>query len=913
MRDPHRTWKALIPVGGMLAAASPADNAVQTDRIGRQEQPVREAARVAFLAEHPDAQFHTTNGRITSVYGPALSYGQGPTESAQRFLQRHAPLFGVDPADLIPGSSLAGRRTQPVMYDRTTATYKFTLVYYRQFRSGVPVDGSEVRLLVRNEPASPLVLVRSSLRDLGRFLVPSGAAPSKGAVESAHRAARRLIDGLETFSKPQLVIWSGDDRMAQGPRLAVVFEAAAGDPGRIGFQRLRFSADAVTGEILESSSLVFHSNVTGHVHGWVATGLLPAEFDDETLVPLPYARVTTSAGEVTFADVDGSFTLPVDGPDPVTISSGVRGKWFRVFQGSNDDSTVLEQTVTPPSKVNFVHNTPVAELTTAEVNAYWHANVVRGFALTYNPDFPGITGTEAEEFPLRVNDAQPSAFCEAWYDGAYSITFSGSAMPSCPNTAFSTIIYHEYGHHLVRCAGAPQDDYGEGFGDTIGMVIMDDPGHHYGLRGDPEVPWGTAENDLQYPCNGQMHVCGTLLSGCVWETRNELAITEPDEYRDIIANLVVNSVLLNMNGITPQITVDFLTLDDDDDDIFNGTPHYDEIATGFGEHSMDAPPLPPIQFSYPGGRPGLLDPDGGTSLVVEVTGMDGDPQPGTGVLYYSTGDGFVVVPMNELSPNLYEATFPAIDCTTPVAYYLSAETTTGEVVPNPGDAPTHTFTADSAKARTVNLYDGFETDLGWTVTSTPEVTYGAWVRGIPVSNPLIEGPIGDADNDSYCYVTGNDLGGSYLAHGTTILTSPLLAATGGEPFLSYYRWFVSTQPSGPDSDDLVIEISRDDGDNWIELERVSRDESAWGWLYQRFRIADYVTPTDQVRVRFTATNASPGTRIEAGVDAVALDVYQCTDWATIPAVSELGVVVMGLLILVAGALVLTKRRLPSTA
>jgi hypothetical protein len=43
--------------------------------------------------------------------------------------------------------------------------------------------------------------------------------------------------------------------------------------------------------------------------------------------------------------------------------------------------------------------------------------------------------------------------------------------------------------------------------------------------------------------------------------------------------------------ITPQIATDWLTLDDDDADLSNGTPHSTEIEAGFGAHSML--PLPP--------------------------------------------------------------------------------------------------------------------------------------------------------------------------------------------------------------------------------------------------------------------------------------------------------------------------------
>ena len=86
-------------------------------------------------------------------------------------------------------------------------------------------------------------------------------------------------------------------------------------------------------------------------------------------------------------------------------------------------------------------------------------------------------------------------------------------------------------------------------------------------------------------CGLEEHDCGNLLAGCVWSTRNELEITEPTDFLDIISSLSVNSIFLHTGtGINPLITIDFLTLDDDDAEILNGTPHYDEINAGFSAH-----------------------------------------------------------------------------------------------------------------------------------------------------------------------------------------------------------------------------------------------------------------------------------------------------------------------------------------
>jgi len=62
----------------------------------------------------------------------------------------------------------------------------------------------------------------------------------------------------------------------------------------------------------------------------------------------------------------------------------------------------------------------------------------------------------------------------------------------------------------------------------------------------------------------------------------------------IVSSLAVNSMLMHTgDSITPSITYDWLTLDDDDGDLTNGTPHSVEILAGFAIHNMDDFPEPP--------------------------------------------------------------------------------------------------------------------------------------------------------------------------------------------------------------------------------------------------------------------------------------------------------------------------------
>jgi hypothetical protein len=84
-----------------------------------------------------------------------------------------------------------------------------------------------------------------------------------------------------------------------------------------------------------------------------------------------------------------------------------------------------------------------------------------------------------------------------------------------------------------------------------------------------------------------------LISGCCWDLRNRFAVTYPSTYRTELADLCVNSILLhgNISTIAADITIDFLTLDDDNANIADGTPNYTAINDSFTLHGLDGPPL----------------------------------------------------------------------------------------------------------------------------------------------------------------------------------------------------------------------------------------------------------------------------------------------------------------------------------
>ncbi|MFQ5807637.1 MAG: M28 family peptidase [Phycisphaerae bacterium] len=280
-----------------------------------------------------------------------------------------------------------------------------------------------------------------------------------------------------------------------------------------------------------------------------------------------------------------------------------------------------------------------------------------------------------------------------------------------------------------------------------------------------------------------------------------------------------------------------------------------------------------LAFTYPNGQPELISPAGGTTMRVEVSGVGGAvPQPGTGLLHYDTGSGWQTVAMDVVSENVYEAVFPAAACGDEVSYYVSAETTGGETFTDPRNAPETSYAVIAAYGETVLFEDDFETDQGWSVSGN--ATAGQWERGVPVGGGDRGDPPTDYDGSGQCYLTGNTDGDSDVDDGYTYLTSPTIDLSDGGAEIHYALWYTNNFGADPNNDLFKTYVSNDNGANWTLAETIGPFTSP-GWTEHLFRVGDFVTPTDQVRVRFEASDLNAGSVVEAGIDTFRVSTLQC--------------------------------------
>jgi len=892
----HNTPKTVAAVSllavfiGFLGAAP--TRAQQVDPVdGKNEGIIIDvdaaAAQAKFKEAHPATELYTVADRVTCLSGRFFSQGTSPSRSAEAFLRQHVGIFGARTQDITPfGAFPQAIHSVDVMWDEATQSYRFTLLGYSQVVEGIPVFRSALKLLMRNEAGFPLVLASADLRDLGDFPATLAGRPTLADFDQRVWSSEAITH--RAFGEPQeaqLVIFAGVDETPAQPTLAVSFVVERGVLGT-GYTKMLYVADARTGKVLFSESQIFHADVSGTIAGQATQGFAADACNPEAQTGMPYARVTAGSTTV-FANVNGNFVVPNPGTGAVNVTSnfGVAGRYFKVADNAGPVSS-LSQDIPSGGSATLVHNAANTDANVrAQVNAYLHANIARDAILSANPAYPVITGQQdGSAFQINV---QVSGSCNAFYNGS-SINFY-AAGGGCNNTAFATVVHHEYGHHMVASAGSGQGAYGEGQADVLSLVISEASLLAVGFQS-CSTGIRNADNNNQYVESGcstagsSIHTCGTLLSGCVWDTWLNMQTTEPANYRTIMRNLAVNSTLLHTGtGINSDITRHYLTLDDNNATLEDGTPHYVQINTGFSDHGMPGPPVSPLAFLVAGGIPPYANPSSTRNLTVTVSALAGQPQAGTGRLFWRAGlsGAFTSIAMTQGATNVYTASLPMGTCGSIVQYYFQAQTTTGATVTSPASAPTAVHTTAAGYGDVIVVFDNLEINTGWTTGIAGDTAIaGQWV----LVNP--NGTLAQSENDHTpdpgvrCAVTGQgspggSLGEADVDNGTTTLMTPVFSATNvANPWISYARWYSNDKGASPNADSMPVQISNDNGATWVQLESVTENLNAWS--VKTFRVADFVTPTATMRVRWVASDLGSGSVVEAGVDDFGVFGISCT-------------------------------------
>lgn len=275
------------------------------------------------------------------------------------------------------------------------------------------------------------------------------------------------------------------------------------------------------------------------------------------------------------------------------------------------------------------------------------------------------------------------------------------------------------------------------------------------------------------------------------------------------------------------------------------------------------------------GIPAIVQSGMPVTLDVRISSLQETYLAGSGRCYYrfGTGGDFAEVSLTPAGGDVYSATIPAPPCGSPVEFYFTATGDGGHLVRNPCGAPASVYSSFAAELD-VAYAEAFEASHGWTVGDTGDnATSGIWGAMIPQATAAQPGEDHTPAPGVICFVTdgraGSGLGTYDIDGGKTTLKGPVLDLSSmSDPIISYWRWYSNNQGAAPNADIFEVDISNDGGSNWVNAETVgpAGPETGGGWFRHEFRVADILTPSSQIRLRFVASDFGSGSIVEAALD-----------------------------------------------
>ena len=779
--------------------------------------------------------------------------------------------YWVHKTEALHGVELAQLSDEKVTYlplGMANGTDKLT-VRLRQTVSGLPVESGVVnalfdtqgRLLSLHSTAAPLTgHIQVAPGVSGRAAVKNARA----AFEAAH-AVPALDLGAPLLQVGQVVLQgSREARLTYRVEVRNDAEPAA----------KAYVIDATNGAVLRVDELIHSFDVTGQIRSMATPG---TEADHggnpPTDLPMSYIQVHGSNGQTVTTDRDGNFNFPGVGT-ALDLTVEFNGTFNNVNNQAGSDYSITFTNVQPDSPTTLLMNPRPGQQRTAQANAYQHVSILRDYIRDTVPT------DDTADFKATSNP-NLSSTCNAYFNGnSVNYYLSGGG---CNNTAFSSVVAHEMGHWLnVRYStGNGSDGMGEGNADMFAMYTYDDPivGRYFTTSGGYVR---TGLNNRQFcgdsnpGCHGGVHADGEVWMGAGWKVRRNLKSTLGTALGGATADQLflgwMNSY--NQTQIRSIIEIQWLTLDDNDGDIGNGTPNFQDIDDAFREQGYPGYDLDLFDWSNVTDLPDVSSDVGPYTVSADVVSLLFGSVTGVDLSYAVNGGATQTVGMASGGGNTWAGDIPALGGLGVVEYWLTATDSGSNTETYPDGAPLQFTVGDETVLFSYDFEAG--NDEGWEGhLPSDTATTGEWERGDPLATAAQPGDDhtpGAGNTD--CWFTGQGSGGSVgendVDNGITTLLSPVFDLAGASSVqVKYWRWYSNDEGAQPNSDVLLAQLSNDGGATWTTAETVGPTgaESSGDWFEGGF-LADSVLPiTSNLRVRFIAEDApNQGSIVEAAID-----------------------------------------------
>ncbi len=287
----------------------------------------------------------------------------------------------------------------------------------------------------------------------------------------------------------------------------------------------------------------------------------------------------------------------------------------------------------------------------------------------------------------------------------------------------------------------------------------------------------------------------------------------------------------------------------------------------------------------------LVPPGTPTPVSADIFIRNDEIVPGSPRVWYRTAPGasYTGVPMSHEGGTRWVGLLPGFACDASVEYYFTAAGALAGTATLPAAAPGTAYATGVGVVETYYAFD-MESDDGW-VGGQPgdTATTGQWGRMDP------EGTAAQPEDDTTpapgvaCWVTDGRAGsgvGTWDVDGgfTTLLSAPINLVGLEDATLTYSRWYSNTAGASPNADIFRVQISNN-GTTWLPVETIgpSGPGTSGGWFFPTFRVGDLLpNPGPNVRLRFIADDAEPGSIVEAAIDDLFVRMQVCTPPACDP-------------------------------
>jgi hypothetical protein len=697
MKSPiTRVWLAAALALIALAAAAPEGWAFQSPETGtpyaiplkefdlfgyrttetqQASQAVTEALGERYGGTWQVYSWNPQTGTPGNLYGSGVNVASALNDAsdveavARRVLAANAGTLGANPAEL-----------------RLTATPHAMgkwVAHFQQTYRGLDVWGGRVSL---------------TFTDAGRLFVMGSEFYSGIAIDATPRLSARQAEGV---AQADLPFNAATDKIEDGTTLMVLpvplsetavehhlaWRVKVGTQDPLGIWVTW--VDAQDGRILWRYNDIDATNFTGHA----SIGRQFATWcNGETVDNCTYDRIQIAGVGETNTDALGNWTIPYTGSDPKTVTATLYGPYVNV-QNYNGAEASFSGVATPG--VPFTVAWTDLNARQDERDTFDAVNDVHDFIAVFDPTF-GYTNARITAYVNRSDGYCPG---NAWWDG--TINFCAASGTYANTGEIQGVVHHEFCHGITDYILGSQgtQGIGEGNSDIMSNLITRESyiGRGFytsnctsGIR--------DSENNLQYPgdvIGQEEHSAGRVIAGFNWDFQQGMMAL----YGDVLGSSMTGErwhmgrVLQHPTTQPAQVLATFIA-DDDDGNLDNGTPHYDQICEGATHHGFSCPPILVGVFIVHTPVPSHEE-QGDVAVTATIYSYGSVLIPSSLVLTYRVNHGqFTPVVMTPTGgQDEFQATIPDLMHTSEVEYYLQASDEAGYSAMDPPGAPTelHSF------------------------------------------------------------------------------------------------------------------------------------------------------------------------------------------------------------------------------